>query len=448
MSPKLTLQRFRMIKVLPDGQPPLTLPEIICAGPDGMPFMEGQAFYIWLIDKHGCQSDTATTYLKSVLQFLTFLWLRDPPLRYTAGVTELRAGIEAYLREKLACIIRPHREGNLLIIRSKTVTPQTARLHLTALRHFYDYLIGAGKYPGANPLTWEKWQALRDHASATSGSSLSESSFPNRPTGRLPSTYFCVMADEWRPKIIDDPDLPQQLVTAMTHQRDQIIVRMLFESGARINEILTLTVDDWRCLRERRHGALAANKGSGGQRVKEIWWSGDTSQQLHCYFNGDRRQHDPFNRRLEILSGSEPVFLTDTGRAYRYPAFYHHWRQGCRRLSLDLHPHQARHWFVTAALRRIAAVPDEVQRQGYRQGLIAYMHWKSQETIQTYDHHLRLMDFSTIHTSIGQLVQDGPIAPVEPQLDQVIAKTAADVSPQMWGRLRDLFEENNDDGNI
>jgi len=436
-----------MVKVSPDLQQTSLLPDFVCADPDGLPFVEGQVFYSWLIDKYGCQPVTAITYLKSVLQFLTFLWFRAPPLRYTASVVDLRDSIDAYLREKLACVIRPHREGNLLIIRSKTVTQQTTRLYLTALKRFYDYLIWANKYPGPNPLSWEKWLALQDQLLTPPGSSSCESNSPDQPIGRLPSTYFCVVADEWQPKIIDDPGLPKQLVTEMTHLRDQIIVRMLFESGARINEILSLTVDDWRYLLERRHGALATNKGSWGQRVKEVWWSSDTSQQLRLYLNGDRRQHDPFNRCFEILSGSEPLFLTETGRAYRYSAFYYHWRQSCRRLGLDLHPHQARHWFVTAALRRIAALPDEADREAYRQGLIAYMHWKSPDTIQAYDHHLRLTDFSTIHTAIEQLVQGGQTTPVEANSDLVIIETANEVSSQTWVRLCDLFDDKeNDDG--
>jgi integrase len=264
---------------------------------------------------------------------------------------------------------------------------------------------------------------------------------PQKRAGRIPATYFCVVADEWHPKIIDDPQLPYQLVSGMSYLRDQIIVRMLFESGARVGEILSLTINDWRPLVGRRHGALATNKGSWGQRVKEIWWSSETSQQLRMYLNGPRRQHDPFNRRIETLSGTEPLFLTETGRAYRYPAFYYHWRQACARLGLDVHPHQARHWFVTTALRRIEAVPDEGQRQAYRQGLIAYIYWKSPETIQAYDHHLRLTDFSTIHLAIEQLVQSGQDEQVE-QSDMTVAPpTTADVPPQIWERLSQLFDE-------
>jgi integrase len=431
------LQRFRIVKVSQDLQQTLALPEIICADPDGLPFSEGQAFYTWLIERYGCQPVTATTYLKAVLQFLTFLWFRAPPQGYNTAVSPLRESIETYLRQKLGCVMRPHAEGNLLITRSKTVTQQTIRLHLAALKRFYDYLIWAGRYPEPNPLAWEKWLALRHQVPSPQGSAQSGLTLTAKPAGRVPATYFCVVAEQWRPQIIDNPDLPRQLVSQLAHRRDQIIARMLFESGARVNEILSLTLADWHSLCGRRHGALATNKGSGGYRVKEVWWSSETSQQLRLYLGGERRQHDPFHRRLEDLSETVPLFITETGRSYRYPAFYFHWRQACTRLNLVLHPHQARHGFVTMALRRIETLADEAQRTAYRQGLIAYMHWKSPETIQAYDHHLHLADFGAIHAAIEQLVQAGQPHPVEPRLEAV---TRADVSRQTWERLCQYFD--------
>jgi len=441
MSTKFSLRRFRMVRLSPDIQQRFVLPKIICADPEGIPFVEGQDFYAWLIDKNGCQAVTATTYLKATLQFLTFLWFRSPSLRYTASVSQLRESVEAYLREKLGCVMRPHCEGNLLITHSKRVTRQTTRLHLIALRRFYDYLIWESRYKGPNPLRWEKWPALGDPSWAPAMPLQSERTSTDEPVGRVPVTYFCVVGDEWKPKIIDDPDLPRQLVGALLHQRDRIIARMLFESGARISEILSLTVADWRRLLGRRHGALAINKGSWGERVKEIWWSSETSQHLRVYLNGDRRQHDPFGRRLEDLSERDLLFLTETGRAYHYPAFYYHWRRVCARLEIKMHPHQARHWFVTMALRRIEALPDETQREAYRQGLVAYMHWKSPETIQAYDHHLRLSDFNTIHVAIEQLVRDGQDSQGEKTPDTVTSETMSDVPPQTWERLSRLFDE-------
>jgi integrase len=62
--------------------------------------------------------------------------------------------------------------------------------------------------------------------------------------------------------------------------RDQIVVRMAYESGARIREILRLTVGDWR-KRGGKQEAWGFSKGSHGRRVKVIRWSAETSRMCH-----------------------------------------------------------------------------------------------------------------------------------------------------------------------
>lgn len=440
MSHSFELRRFRIVKLPNAMQQEFDLPVIICADPDGLPFLEGQSFYVWLIDKNGCQPITAHTYLKAVLQFLTFLWFRSPPQHYTAPVPHIRDSLETYLKEKLGCSVRPHTHGNLLVTGTRTVTRYTIRLYLAALRRFYDHVIEAGWYPETHPLNWEQGIARSERSFQPKMPPQSGMTLPDPPSGRMPATYFCVTAEQWRPKIIDDPSLPQQVITGLAYQRDHLITRILFESGARISEVLGLTVGDWQQLRGQRHGALATNKGSWGQRVKEIWWSSATSQQLQLYINGDRRQTDPLRRQLEELPDAAPLFISEKGEAYRYPAFYYHWRKACRQVGLKLHPHQARHWFVTMALRRIQALPEESLREGYRQGLIGYMHWKSPETIQVYDHHLRVMDFTAVHLAISQLVEVGSELLTSSPIELMPQATVADIPSALWERLTELLD--------
>ena len=59
-----------------------------------------------------------------------------------------------------------------------------------------------------------------------------------------------------------------------------------------------------------------------------------------------------------------------------------------RAAGIQAHPHQARHWFVTNALRNIEATASDEQDQARRkEELIQYMKWRSGEKmLHAYEH--------------------------------------------------------------
>ena len=397
-----SLSRFRIVRLSPDLQKEFELSEIICVNPEGDLFAEGQLFYRWMTDDNACEITTAYNYLSAILPFLTFLWDGSPSLRYTAPADQIRQRIREYLKEKLGCVVRPHRGGNFLVKPSKTITTTSARLFLTALRRFYCCATLNGWYTERNPLEWSSRLAqeheFKPHMPLKSGLTL-----PANKKGRVPDTYFCVVGADWQPHIIDDPDLRQRLLPAFAQLRDRVIARILFDSGARISEVLGLTLADWRRTGQQTK-ALTTNKGSHGQRIKEIWWSDDTAQLLRNYIAQERRQNDPTGRGLDTLLDSARLFITDKGDPYTYKAFYANWQTACQRAQLKVTPHQVRHWFVTMALHAIGdSARDETQREAYRQALIAYMGWRSPETIRAYDHHFRQLSFAPVHAILTHL---------------------------------------------
>ncbi len=308
--PKMNhLDRFRVVKLSDDLRKEMSLPEFICADAHGLPFSEGQAFYRWLTDENGCEPITAHNYLHAILPFLTFLQVDSPAHQYTDPAEQIRHRIQAYLKEKLACTVRPHRGGNFIVKASPALTANSVRLFLTALKRFYTCAILKGWYSDPNPLVWMTGLLMRErrlnpHIPPRSGLTVLD-----ERSGRVPDTYFCVVSGDWQPHIIEDPNLPKTLLTGVTRPRDRLIVRMLFESGARVGEVLGLRIGDWR-NREQRERALATNKGSRGERVKEIWWSSTTAQLLHTYINQDRRGCDPAGRGLDELPDAAPIFVT------------------------------------------------------------------------------------------------------------------------------------------
>jgi integrase len=394
---------FRCLRLAEELQQGFGLPRIICADPEGLPFSEGQAFRAWLIDENACQPATADQYLKIILPFLTYLWFRSPSLRFTAPADQIRTQVRDYLRDKLGCGVRPHPHGNFLVTGAKSATLPSTRLYLVALRRFYECAILKGWYREANPLLWQERLLSAERPFTPRMPPESGLTVPERKRGRLPETYFCLVSGEWKPQIIEDPLLPRRVLAGFTYERDRLIVRILFESGARVSEVLGLTLGDWRACGLRTR-ALAMSKGSHGERVKEIWWSSETAHWLRHYVETDRQRCDPRGQRLDQLPDSAPLFVTEEGQPYAYAAFYYHWHRACVQAGLKAHPHQARHWFVTMALRYFQALPTGELRDAQRRALIAYLSWKNPETIRAYDHHLDRTAFAATHAALTQLI--------------------------------------------
>jgi integrase len=109
---------------------------------------------------------------------------------------------------------------------------------------------------------------------------------------------------------------------------------------------------------------------------------------------------------LDELADSDYVFVTDEGKPLSYITYMSRWRQACKKAKIIFTPHQARHWYVTMALHKVEDYPPD-QKEAFRQGLQAYMHWKSPTTIETYDHHIRIMDHHLIHEMIAKIASEG-----------------------------------------
>src|ERR1700756_901427 len=143
---------------------------------------------------------------------------------------------------------------------------------------------------------------------------------------RLSSNFFRCAGREWLPQSVDDPLFPSAVYAAGREYgwglREFCIVRTLFESGARISEVIGLTAADWAVSRFLNHFS-ACNKGSLGVRTKRLVISHGLANLYRRYFDDTERGRlirDPHHcsmRDLQrILSedpnclSSIPLFLT------------------------------------------------------------------------------------------------------------------------------------------
>ncbi|WP_245838232.1 site-specific integrase [Paenibacillus sp. FSL H7-0942] len=314
--------------------------------------------------------------------------------------------VRQYLLDQMNCKIRS-RDGYEGVYLTKK-SSKTVQLFLSAIKGFYKSMIRLKNYAYANPLVGlefsrnnsdqhgERKNRPRVHKEA--GTEL-QTSFRKQT-----DSYFKIINEEWVPEIIRDWDLPYRIYKAGGSQiwklRDEVITRFMFEIGARISEILELTVGDYR-QRTDLHEFAATNKGSYKRRIKFIRISPETLKLLIRYVNSERRQFAKTQTKFDSLPAQEPLFLSTRGTPYTYSAFYSNWTLITKKSGIRLNPHKARHWFVTSMLRGIYEQSNTTaQIEDKKKQLVEYMKWRDTETLNVYDHYHDEQKFRDLHMKL------------------------------------------------
>jgi hypothetical protein len=229
-------------------------------------------------------------YLREILAFIN--WSACDPIvggnRWSLfGLpNEVRNVIRQYLTVGARCsvVVRPDMAGlKATYVNETSATRINIRILLTALKRFYNHLILRGAYCHANPLVHESAAGMiatlrnsyRLAVLETEGRGpMPAVSGVDPPSGiRLSQNFFRCVQKEWVPQTIDDPYFPGMIYRAGKNWgwglREMCIVRTLFESGARISEIVDLTASDW-AVSQFLNRFRARNKGSFGERTKHL----------------------------------------------------------------------------------------------------------------------------------------------------------------------------------
>ncbi len=359
---------------------------------------------------------TRNTYLTCLVPYLTFLDEQSCP--WNAPPERLRPLLIAFHRDRLGCQIHPGKDGEGIEIVPTRDTPlraSTLRVLRAALRDFYLVLKDAGLYAFANPLSSEVLVALKrehtgtlanrgapDHAGIR-GETWEQSR--RRPTAFIRHTKDQGWQPEVRRELADVREGMHHVLDALMDScqvslREKAILALLQNTGARLHEIVLMTVGGYR--NEGIAGqAQVVNKGSMGREVKTIYFAHNlqVEQVLTAYLEVVRPLHDQYGRkRLAEVADQEALFLTERGTPYSMKAFYWHWYKHYEPLlsicPVRFSPHDIRHLFITEFLMRLKlacqAGTDQFNEEDYLQAREAFgslvMGWRSVNTINIYDH--------------------------------------------------------------
>lgn len=391
---------------------------------------------------------TLRSYLYAILPFFTFLdqdpWQVRAGIQWDSAAPDVRRAIIDYLTQHFHCKISVHHDEYHLI-RLTSGTDSSIRAFLSGLKLFYTIMRRLGYYSSINPLVdhlattrRDVEQIVQQHGKPPTMPSKSGTSSSKVPV-RLTDSYFKLERDEWTPHIVDDPNLPTMILEAGRRVgwslREICVTRLLFESGARISEVVGLQLGDW-VLRNALREADSFSKGSHGRRVKVLRFSDETAKLLRHYVNTERRKFDPhgynlahylqFQRNRSHDELQTPLFLTIRRTPLSASNFRDQfWNRACRHLGLRVNVHQTRHWYVTRMVRHIyETAKDEGDVQRGLHALIQYMQWNSGwETLQAYEHYFDTSRLAEIQDELHMRMYQHVVDNDDPRQPQKIRET-------------------------
>ncbi|MCJ8012338.1 site-specific integrase [Paenibacillus sp. KQZ6P-2] len=355
---------------------------------------------------------TSLSYLNALEPF--FYWLKTKSLfqgeriLWDSSVLAVKSAIKQYLQKELGCKVRDQDSYEKVFLTNKS--KKTVNHFLAAIKAFYKAMIKLGLYEHGNPLVNLD---LIEQDFEIPGERKGRQRMPKiagteEPVNyrKITESYFKIMKDEWIPEVIGDWDLPYKVYNAGEKSnwtlRDEVIIRFLFETGARISEILDLTIGDYR-NRMDKHELSAFNKGSFRRRTKFVRISPETLKLLIRYINTERRKSAKNQVKFESLSDNDFIFISQRGDQYKYNAFYNHWHKIISTSGMKLNIHKARHWFVTSRLRGIYETStSKAEIEDKKKQLIGYMKWRDSETINIYEHLYDEEKYRDIHEQMIQ----------------------------------------------
>lgn len=355
---------------------------------------------------------TSDTYLEFLLPWAGFLAGKSG-YSWNDSPDQVRAHFVEFLRANVGCHISPAPEDGYLVetTGASPLSKSSLGVLLAALVSLYDVLIEAGYYIYHNPMRSERLDVLKreylrqvknvgapDHAGIRSET--------HQETHQAyPTTFFRQKRGKiWEPEVVMEPDAVQErmretvdfMIQHATFQRDQVILLLLRQTGARLSEVIEMTAGGYRNARHAGH-ALVKNKGSRGREEKLIYFTDVIEEQLLTYVRTERAAHDPLGRkRLEQLEDGDPLFLTEDGRPYNRSAFYYHWKrlfepaqkQLKKQEQVEFSPHDLRHLRVTRGITTIKQQShgDKQIEEDLTDGFWRLMGWQSKRTMDIYTH--------------------------------------------------------------
>lgn len=276
--------------------------------------------YLVYLQVCGKAENTILAYARDLKTYFAFLERHG--YKFDAIDPQLIQSYVGYLRS-------PYDDELFLHIISPR-TPATINRMIASLHSFYGYY--AVMHSTSNPLI-----AIADGRmnSVFKGmlAHTKQSNYVNR-------SLFKVKQSTYRVHLFSDEEV-RHLEAELPTSRDKLLFRLLLGTGARIGELLDLTVLNVPAPSHSKSISMLKDvKSKGGRR--DIFIPSELLEELDQFILEERARADPEHDHV-FISQSKTSF----GNPLKYRAIYDVFKRAGKRIGLDFRFHDTRHTYIT-----------------------------------------------------------------------------------------------------
>ncbi|HDR6247921.1 TPA: tyrosine-type recombinase/integrase [Bacillus cereus] len=308
--------------------------------------------YLKYLDATGKSSNTQKTYCYALKQYFTYLEETNKDYRYIR-LEDLVAF--------LGWLQNPYKSTKVvpLVSMKALKSKKTVNLTLTVVKHFYDYLYRNEEIPTDIDEKLMRQMGI--------GRKTRYKSFLHHLSKDEPSIQNILKLKEPRQKIKTlSKDQVQQVIDATTNIRDTFLIRLLFETGLRIGEVLSLYIEDFHCDYQKGHCIRLKNRGNliNGAKLKtgerEIFVSQALMDLYDDYLYEVIDEFDIATNFVFVKLRGENV-----GKPMTYSDVEALFKRLRKKTKLKIHPHLFRHTHATMYYQKTKDIKQVQERLGH-----------------------------------------------------------------------------------
>ncbi|MBE7121474.1 tyrosine-type recombinase/integrase [Bacillus cereus] len=341
---------------------------------EGFPVMPVMK-YIKYLDSTGKSPNTQKTYCYSLKHFFTYLEETNKEYKYVRFED---------LVEFVGWLRSPYRSSKVTSLHQEKAkrTEKTINLTITVIVNFYDYLFRNEEVQN------DMMEKLMKQTFI--GGYSRYKSFLHHINKDKPSIRNVLKLKEPRKKVGTlTKEQIQQVLQATTNIRDTFLIQLLFETGLRIGETLSLFMEDFIFDHQKGHRIRLVNRGEleNGAMLKTGEREIFISQSLMDLY--DDYLYEVID---ELGFDSNFVFVKLRGKDMGRPMEY--WNVGAlfkrlkKKTGISLHPHLFRHTHATIYYQKTKDIKQVQERLGHSQiqtTMNLYLHPSDEDIRETWE---------------------------------------------------------------